>query len=159
MAANGQEQAFAFPLYLCSVLAKIGWDMSTRLLRMSHAQRVAVLVLFGLLTTPSFADPATERLEKLEAAVSALEKRIAALEGSSVQSSQERPKPTASGDWEDRSNWRLLRKGMSKGQVTEILGEPEKVEARGLFEYWRWKPPLGPSITFYDEKLYGWDEG
>ena len=67
-------------------------------------------------------------------------------------------KPKATGDWKNRSNWRLLSKGMSKDQVRALLGDPEKIDASGPLENWRWKVPFGPSVTFYDEQVYGWDE-
>ena len=132
--------------------------MGTSLLKNRHPVKALVLVAIGLLATQAFADPDTERLEKLEATISALEKRVAALEGSSPRSDSELKEPKASANWEDRSNWRLLRTGMSKKKVELILGEPQKIDVSGPFENWRWNPPVGPKVTFYDGKLYAWDE-
>ena len=129
-----------------------------RLGKTGHAAKGLSLIVLGLLGTSSFADPGTERIERLEATVSALQARIAALEKSSVQSERNVPNPKASGDWKNKSNWRLLNKGMSKDEVREILGEPERIRASGSREEWDWEYPVGPSVEFRDDEVYGWNE-
>lgn len=121
------------------------------------------LVLIGSLAMPCFAEPRSdsnsERIEKLEAAVSSLENRISVLEGKSAAQVKPQPdSPFATDAWERRANWRLLSKGMTKEKVRSILGEPESVEASGPFELWRWGGSFGPKVTLYDERVYGWEE-
>lgn len=47
---------------------------------------------------------------------------------------------------------------MTKAQVKDLLGDPEKIDAGGPIESWNWGVPFGPRVTFYGEKLYGWKE-
>lgn len=132
--------------------------MNMKRMKTAHISKVLTMIFFGSLATTSFSGSATERIERLEATVYALEKRISALEGSSVQAQRKLSKPEVYGDWKNKSNWRLLSKGMLKEQVRIILGEPEKIDASGAFENWRWRYPFGPSVTFYNEQVYGWHE-
>jgi hypothetical protein len=105
----------------------------------------------------AFADTNTEasaeRIARLEAIVLSLEKRIAALEGAAAQ--QQPSTIQVSPAWQDKSNWRSLKKGMTREKVRSILGEPADVRASGPFEYWRWG---ASSVTFHDERVYGWNE-
>ncbi len=66
--------------------------------------------------------------------------------------------PTA--DWHTVANWRMLKKGTSKANVRRILGEPLKIDRNGGSEHWYYtrKGILGPNVTFYNEKLDGWEE-
>ena len=131
-----------------------------KLIKNKSVLMTIAMFMFGTWAGFSFAgsepDTSAARIERLEAAVSVLERRVSALERPSTQS--ESPKFKATGDWKNKSNWRLLSKGMTKEQVRGILGEPEKIDASGPIENWRWKYPLGPSVTFYDDVVYGWDE-
>ena len=56
--------------------------------------------------------------------------------------------------WENISNWRKLKLGISMDKVKKILGEPEKVRG-GTFTYWEY--PHG-EVRFYYEKLDEWNE-
>ena len=121
------------------------------------ALRSTALVMCFLSAGQSLADSVSEanaaRIERLDALMSSLEKRVSALEGPSGQ------EPTAAQDVPNQlANWRSLRKGMKKKQVKELLGEPVKVDASGSFETWYWSAPSYSTVTFYDEKLYGWTE-
>jgi hypothetical protein len=40
--------------------------------------------------------------------------------------------------WQDKQNWRRLRSGMSKGQVTDLLGEPDRIDKFPTWEVWRY---------------------
>lgn len=40
--------------------------------------------------------------------------------------------------WQDKQNWRRLRSGMSKGEVTGLLGEPDRIDKFPTFEVWRY---------------------
>ncbi len=47
--------------------------------------------------------------------------------------------PTVTPDrlkWEDKQNWRKLRSGMSKDEVTDLLGEPDRIDKFPSFEVW-----------------------
>jgi hypothetical protein len=101
------------------------------------------------------------RVEKLEQLVGQLQRRVADLE-SQIQGRQERKQPVvAKGNWREIGSWRSLRRGMTMEQVTEILGEPEKVDAGSLFIYWYWGGyPSGGSVHFNTDtnRVAGWDE-
>ena len=133
-----------------------------RLLKERLVLRLIALIVCCHGASYSFADSRSEtneaRIEKLEAVVSSLEKRISALEGASVQNPTDSDNTKTASGWKSKSNWRLLSKGMTKSQVRNILGEPEKIDAGGPIENWYWIDPSGPGVTFYDEKLYGWKE-
>ena len=76
-----------------------------------------------------------------------LERRVKVLE-TARQKSQSAPTDTL-------SSWRQLAKGMSRNQVRELLGEPDRIVG-GNFEIWAWKN--GGDVTFYNEKVYAWSE-
>ena len=48
----------------------------------------------------------------------------------------------------DRSQWRMLKKGMSKDEVRKLLGEPDRVTVSKLFETWS----FGVGIVSFDGK-------
>ena len=56
--------------------------------------------------------------------------------------------------WEDISNWRKLKQGMSMDKVKQLLGEPKRVKG-GSFTHWTY--PDG-KVTFYNEGLDSWSE-
>ena len=60
-----------------------------------------------------------------------------------------------SGDSSKLANWRALRKGMTEAEVKALLGEPLRVQG-GYFTYWYWD--RNSKVTFFQEKLNGWDE-
>lgn len=124
--------------------------------------QVAVLLLCCFVANASFADSPSEayaaRIEKLEALVASLEKRVSELEGNSSQKeapAEARPDNAA---WQDVANWRSLRNGMSKTQVRALLGEPAQIRANGSLETWRWPGPRFSTVTFRNEKVDGWNE-
>jgi hypothetical protein len=138
-------------------------DVEMILLERRLAVQLMVLVIFCCGASYSLADPQSdpkeERITKLEAVVSSLENRISALEGSPAQKQAEQKNINATlSAWKSKSNWRLLSKGMTKEQVKNILGEAENIDASGPFETWYWNHQQGPEVTFYNEKLYGWEE-
>ena len=51
--------------------------------------------------------------------------------------------------------WRLLKKGMTKPQVTQLLGTPSKINAGGVLDFWYYG--LG-SVSFSDDGVFGWSE-
>lgn len=58
----------------------------------------------------------------------------------------------------DRSNWRQLRRGMSFSDVKQLLGEPRQVRVSGSATYWYYPNILGASVTFYENRVDGWEE-
>ncbi len=55
----------------------------------------------------------------------------------------------------DLSLWRQLKKSMSEEQVRALLGEPLKIDG-GAFAFWQYRN--GGTVTFYDDKVYSWEE-
>ena len=121
----------------------------------------ALMICFlsaGQVLADSVSEANAARIEKLEALVSSLEKRVSALEnppGENLAPAQDTQNQSA---WKIKANWRLLRKDMTKVKVKDLLGEPEKIYANGYLEYWNWGVPNGPQVTFFSERLYGWKE-
>lgn len=100
------------------------------------------------------------RVEKLEQLVGQLQRRVADLE-SQVQGRQERKQPVAAkSNWRQIGSWRSLRRGMTMEQVTDLLGEPGKVDAGSTFIFWYWGYPSGGSVHFDTDtnRVAGWDE-
>jgi class 3 adenylate cyclase len=59
-------------------------------------------------------------------------------------------------DWHDKHNWRKsLRIGMSKAQVQQLFGEPERVHMSEELETWDYG---SGEITFWDGQLHSWFE-
>ncbi len=52
------------------------------------------------------------------------------------------------GDATKRENWRALKKGMAKDEVSQLLGEAEKVSSNQSFETWYYGYPVGGSVQF-----------
>jgi hypothetical protein len=133
-----------------------------RLLEKSLAVQLMALIVCCYGASHSLADPQTqtneERITKLEAVISTLEKRISALEGSPVENQTNSQSINTSSGWKNKSNWRLLSKSMTKTQVKNILGEPEKINVSGSLEQWYWNDQQGPEVTFYEDRLDGWGE-
>ena len=96
------------------------------------------------------------RVETLELEVEQLKQILiemkAMLTGSSTPMSEP---PTQSGE-PTIENWRRLRLNMSKDDVRLLLGEPERIENMGLFEYWEY--PGGGSADFSEGRLDSWSE-
>jgi outer membrane protein assembly factor BamE (lipoprotein component of BamABCDE complex) len=125
-------------------------------------RKLMALMACCLLASHSIADPQPEadaaRIEKLEKLVSSLEKRVSALESPSGQIPAPVQGVQNQSAWENKTNWRSLRKGMKKAEVRSLLGEPDKIDATGPVEDWRWGGPTGPNLYFVNERLSGWSE-
>jgi outer membrane protein assembly factor BamE (lipoprotein component of BamABCDE complex) len=124
--------------------------------------RLTALLICLLSAGQALADSVSEanaaRIEKLEALVSSLEKRVSALESPSGQIPASVQGVQNQSAWENKTNWRSLRKGMKKAEVRSLLGEPDKIDATGPVEDWRWGGPTGPNLYFVNERLSGWSE-
>jgi outer membrane protein assembly factor BamE (lipoprotein component of BamABCDE complex) len=89
----------------------------------------------------------TEKVELLETRVKALEKVL--LDNSS-NGKQLAP---------EKQQWRKLRKGMKPGEVRELLGEPERIEAGFQTRWYYFSDETGGYVIFDREnEVYGWDE-
>ncbi len=128
---------------------------------MTAILRTALLAALGVAaSTPAVAagqETSTasllRRIELLERANADLERRVRELEAL-IKREPSRAQPIASGNWQDISNWRQMRKGMKPDQVRALLGEPVRVDA-GHRTYWRWPDA---DVYFDDGRLAGWSE-
>ena len=90
-------------------------------------------------------------MQKLEEAVRVLERRVASLEDQLYE--RKAPAPVASG----KENWRKLRRGMSEGEVEQLLGSPSTINEYGSFSVWHYGTG---KVTFRGGRrtVDGWDE-
>jgi hypothetical protein len=59
-------------------------------------------------------------------------------------------------DWHNKNNWRqYLRRGMTKDEVRQLFGEPEKVKVYSELETWAYG---SGDVQFYKESLDAWTE-
>ena len=126
-----------------------------------------LLITVSLLGPPTPCLAQQDRTKLLEQRVAALERVVLMLQQrvAKLEAALERPYKSvrpgvAKGNWREKSNWRRLRKGMTMDQVTELLGEPEKVRAGSYLTVWYWGHPGGGSVDFDGEtsRVDGWDE-
>ena len=94
------------------------------------------------------------RVQKLEDTIRVLESRVASLEDQLRE--KHAPAPVAS----DKVNWRKLRKGMSEGDVEQLLGSPSKVDVYGSYSIWYYDYPSGGHVKFDANRhtVDGWAE-
>ena len=101
------------------------------------------------------------RVKQLEQTVLRLQRRISEIESKAGSSHVTSLPITTKRNWRNKSNWRRLRRGMTKDQVTELLGEPEKVDTGIALIFWYWGyPTSGASVDFdaNSSRLVGWSE-
>jgi hypothetical protein len=83
--------------------------------------------------------PLEKRVKALESKVSELEAKMRQLE-SMNKPSPELPQAQLKSykeGWKDIQNWRYgLKKGMTKEEVRDLLGEPSKVDVYSFYENW-----------------------
>jgi len=107
-------------------------------------------------------DALDRRLGQLETINVSQSKELKKLQSHVAQLSQElsnsqRAKnvaPTRTGQ-PSVSAWRRLKKGMTKPQVTQLLGTPSKISVGCLLEFWSYGRG---QVKFDDDGVYGWDE-
>lgn len=94
--------------------------------------------------------------------ITQLEQRIAKLEGIILELQKNQAKPAAASPnaWKDKANWRLLKKGMGKNEVRQILGEPPKIVANAYYgDIWLYPDLQGGNASFdKDGLLTSWKE-
>ena len=91
-----------------------------------------------------------KQVAELEAELQRLERQLAARPGATT--------PAARGEgWRELRNWRSLRKGMSRFDVMQLLGEPGKVSDYYSFERWEYPDALGGRVNFdWSGSVVGW---
>ena len=120
-------------------------------------RRFPVLLLCAMLLQLA---PGTTRAgeEDLAARVRALEKQVVEL-AAEVQRLERQlaaqrarrgatPPAARAEGWRELRNWRSLRKGMSRFEVMQLLGEPGKVSDYYSFERWEYPDALGGRVNF-----------
>lgn len=119
-----------------------------------------VSVLFTLLPAAGFSEDLDQKIKRLEQTIARLELRIEKLEGIVlvVQKEQAKPAPAAANKWKEKASWRLLKKGMSKGEVERILGEPPKIVPNAYYgDIWLYPDLQGGNASFdKDGNLTSW---
>jgi hypothetical protein len=95
-----------------------------------------------------------ETNKNLNARITSLEKRIEALENSKPKSGIiKKNAANASGSWRSLSN------GMSKEQVINILGEPNRITSGSFGQIWYYPDSLGGTVNIDGSgQVTGWSE-
>jgi len=100
------------------------------------------------------------RVATLETLVLDLQVRLRQLETEGLQRvTGNRPARDANG-WEDKQNWRRLRKGMTKSEVRRLLGEAGKISANAILgDTWYYPDAAGGRVRFdTGDRLKSWSE-
>jgi hypothetical protein len=114
---------------------------------------LASLIYIGIASSPVFAQSAADsRIQKLEESISALERRVASLEA------QLRERPPVSHVAPDKANWRKLKRGMSESDVEQLLGSPERIDARTAVVEWSYPGYGSVSFDTDSHRLSRWSE-
>jgi hypothetical protein len=122
----------------------------------------SLIVLWAALSAPVLSQSLDQKVKELEKKITLLEQRILKLEETIVQlqKTQARPAAVSASKWKDKANWRLLKKGMSKGDVEQILGTAPKVAANSYYgDIWYYPDLQGGFASFdKDGMLTTWRE-
>ncbi len=116
-----------------------------------------IILLLIALNTNAFGQSLESRIETLEMKVLSLERRIMELEKAlKLATSSPEKKPIKMGNWQNRANWRALKKGMTMNKVRSILGEPHNISQFKYSTVW-W---YGFGRVDFDEHriVDGWSE-
>jgi hypothetical protein len=113
------------------------------------------MVLLSLSSGLARAQDTDRMTAGLEKRVKQLEQKVAQLEALLLngQTPKTRSEPSSSGNWRNKDNWRSLQKGMTKLQVTQLLGEPPKVNVDSYGDTWYYPNALGGQVSFSDSDL------
>ena len=91
-------------------------------------------------------------IEELKFSISVLKSRIEVLEVNNAQN----PHPNTV---DGKNPWKMLKKGMSKKKITELLGEPGKKTSGSYGETWFYPDVLGGQVSFNKHgSAFGWNE-
>jgi hypothetical protein len=121
------------------------------------------LIIFSTIFSPLvLAQDLNKKVKELEQKMTWLEQRIVKLEGIILQSQNTQAKPMVASPskWKDKASWRLLKKGMGKDEVRQILGEPPKIVANIHYgDIWYYPDTQGGNVSFDKENvLTSWSE-
>jgi len=111
----------------------------------------SLFILSAVLATPVFAQDLNKKVKELEQKLARLEQRIAQLEGIILQLQKNQAKSVVGSPdrWKDKASWRLLKKGMNKDDVRQILGEPPKIVANIHYgDIWYYPDVQGGNVSF-----------
>lgn len=102
------------------------------------------------------------KVEKLQQKVSQLESKVERLEKlflSKKDTSASFQRSVNSDRWENKQNWRRLKRGMSKEEVRQILDEPHRIIAHSSGDTWDYPGLFGGSVYFDDNgRVESWSE-
>ena len=129
-------------------------------------RRFPVLLLCAMLlqlapsTTRAGEEDLSARVRALEQEVAELTTEVQRLERQLAEQRARRDAtpPAGRGEgWRELRNWRSLRKGMSRFEVMQLLGEPGKVSDYYSFERWEYPDALGGRVNFDSSgSVAGW---
>lgn len=121
-----------------------------------------LVILSAWFSAPVFSQNVNQKIAELEKKIAQLEQRVAKLEGIINRTQKDPAKPVAPSPnkWKDKANWRLLKKGMNKSEVEQILGAPPKVVANVHYgDIWYYPDAKGGNASFNIENiLTSWSE-
>jgi len=121
-----------------------------------------LVILSVAFSSTVFSQTVDQRVKELEQKLAQLEQRIMKLEGIILQFQKNQAKPAApsSDKWKDKANWRLLKKGMTKSEVEQILGTPPKIVPNNYYgDIWYYPDSKGGFASFSKEEiLTNWTE-
>jgi hypothetical protein len=108
-------------------------------------------------TTRAGEDELAERIRALEKQVAELTAEVQRLERQLAARRGATPPATRGEGWRELRSWRSLRKGMSRFEVMQLLGEPGKVSDYYSFERWEYPDALGGRVNFDSSgSVVGW---
>ncbi|MCG6967114.1 MAG: hypothetical protein LJE59_11445 [Chromatiaceae bacterium] len=96
-------------------------------------------------------------IEALQQQIRDLQVRVDRLEGKVQQGLPVNAAQTVQpipGGWRKAANWSLLIKGMTDGEVIDILGEPQQQRSANKFEFWEYGDGMA---RLYMRRLKSWD--
>jgi len=101
----------------------------------------------------------TRRIEAMEnrvlPEVRDLTRRVEALERREILSKRPPAPHTGTiGDWQDRTNWQKLHRGMTAEEVRSLLGKPDYAEVGSERVQWRYgSRDRGPQVAFEKDSM------
>jgi hypothetical protein len=127
---------------------------------MRNTLLVTVLITTSIISR-AYSDDTDDKIRRLEARITQLEQRLAALEEKTTTDKTVKQSSSSAEGWRDKQRWRQLKIGMTKDEVTAILGEPPKINASNSGDMWFYPDGLGGlgSVSFRNrETVTSWSE-
>ena len=122
---------------------------------MLNALLVSVLIAASIISR-AYGDDTDDKIRRLEARITQLEQRLAALEEKATIDKTVKQSSSSVEGWRDKQTWRQLKIGMTKHEVQAILGEPGRPFAyfRSCSPY-RWKLQRNADAVDRGGKAFG----